>query len=198
MKIEILTAGDQLVSAVINGVYQGMIVAALVGIGLRLIGKTNAATRHTVWFATLLLLVGIISAHCLRDQGASDAQNRTERVTESMPARNSSFATVPPSPAPTPAGEATAALIELPPSIFDPGLAFQQYLRPDEADAPGPLPAPLGEIGRLEAPISLLSPTQISTAPPVKTDPGDLPATAGASREPYKFPLGVSPVSWKL
>jgi len=76
MKIEILTAGNQLVSAALNGVCQGMIVAALVGIGLRLIGRTNAATRHAVWFATLLLLVFIIPAHCLRDQIISDAQDR--------------------------------------------------------------------------------------------------------------------------
>lgn len=198
MKIEILTAGNHLVSAVLNGVYQGLIVAALVGIGLRLIGKTNAATRHTVWFATLLLLVVIIPAHCLRDQGVSNAQNRMERITESLPAQNSSFATVPLPPAPAPVGDATADSIEPAPSIFDPGLAFQQYLRPDEADAPDSLPAPVGEIGRVEAPINLLSPTQISTASLDITDSVIRPAAADVSRGPFKFHWGVSPVSWKL
>ena len=46
-----------------NGVYQGIIIALLVGLALRACRRTNAATRHGVWFATLLLLVLLIPAH---------------------------------------------------------------------------------------------------------------------------------------
>src|SRR5437764_5752198 len=59
---EFLSASDLLVSAALNGIYQGIIVAALVAIALRLLPRTNAATRHAVWFFTLFLIVSIIPA----------------------------------------------------------------------------------------------------------------------------------------
>src|SRR6266567_7764518 len=65
MKIEILTLGNQLVAAAANGIYQGIIVTVLVALSLRGLGRTNAATRHAVWFCTLLLLVCLLVAHCL-------------------------------------------------------------------------------------------------------------------------------------
>ena len=60
---EFLSSSDLLVSAALNGIYQGIIVAVLVAIALRLLPRTNAATRHAVWFFTLFLLVSIIPAH---------------------------------------------------------------------------------------------------------------------------------------
>ena len=60
---EFLRSSDLLVSAALNGIYQGIIVAALVAIALRLLPRTNAATRHAVWFFTLFLIVSIIPAH---------------------------------------------------------------------------------------------------------------------------------------
>ena len=63
MKPEFLKLCDAIVAAGANGVYQGIILALLVGLGLRLCRRTNAATRHGVWFATLLLLVLLIPAH---------------------------------------------------------------------------------------------------------------------------------------
>ncbi|HEU0037650.1 MAG TPA: M56 family metallopeptidase, partial [Verrucomicrobiae bacterium] len=65
MKIEILTLGNQLVAAAANGVYQGIVVTVLVALSLSVPGRTNAATRHAVWFCTLLLLVSLLIAHCL-------------------------------------------------------------------------------------------------------------------------------------
>jgi beta-lactamase regulating signal transducer with metallopeptidase domain len=64
---EIQQASDLLVNATLNGVYQGVILAALVGITLRMIPRTNAATRHAVWFFALLLIVAIIPAHLFYD-----------------------------------------------------------------------------------------------------------------------------------
>src|SRR2546426_12576328 len=60
---EFLSSSDLLVNAALNGIYQGIIVAALVAIALRLLPRTNAATRHAVWFFTLVLIVSIIPAH---------------------------------------------------------------------------------------------------------------------------------------
>lgn len=63
MKAEIQWVCTQLFTATANGVYQGIILAFLVGLGLRLLRRTNAATRHGIWFGTLLLLVLAIPAH---------------------------------------------------------------------------------------------------------------------------------------
>ena len=60
---DLLNRSDLLVNATLNGIYQGLIVAALVAITLRLLPRTNAATRHAVWFFTLFLIVSIIPAH---------------------------------------------------------------------------------------------------------------------------------------
>ena len=66
MKPEILTASDQVLSAVINGSCQGIVLATIVALGLRWLGRSNAATRHAVWFATLILLAALIPAHFWR------------------------------------------------------------------------------------------------------------------------------------
>jgi beta-lactamase regulating signal transducer with metallopeptidase domain len=76
MKNEILTACYQLVAAAVNGTYQGILITVLVAASLRLLRRTNAATRYAVWFGTLLLLALIIPSHCLRncwDGGAKPA-----------------------------------------------------------------------------------------------------------------------------
>lgn len=67
MNIDALGACDRLVTAAVNGVWQGIIITVLVGVSLRLLRRTNAATRHAIWFSTLLLLVFLIPFHCLRD-----------------------------------------------------------------------------------------------------------------------------------
>jgi beta-lactamase regulating signal transducer with metallopeptidase domain len=67
MNSEILSACDRVVAAVATGVYQGILIALVVGLGLRVFGRTNAATRHALWFATLALVACLIPAHGLRD-----------------------------------------------------------------------------------------------------------------------------------
>lgn len=67
MKNEILSVCNQLVAAAFNGVYQGIIITILVALCLRWLVRTNAATRHAVWFCTLLLLAGLVVAHGLVD-----------------------------------------------------------------------------------------------------------------------------------
>ena len=83
MKNEILTPCYQLVAAAVNGTYQGILIAVLVAAGLRMFGRTNAATRYAVWFGTLLLLALIIPAHCLR--GTWDRSVTPAAVETSVP-----------------------------------------------------------------------------------------------------------------
>src|SRR5437867_1755844 len=61
---EILGASDRLLAAVMNGVYQGILVTVLVALSFRVFSRTNAATRHAVWLCTLVLVVLLVVAHC--------------------------------------------------------------------------------------------------------------------------------------
>ena len=63
MKSELLNVCTELLAAVANGLYQGLIITILVWLCMRVFTRTNAATRHAVWFLTLLLVVSIIPAH---------------------------------------------------------------------------------------------------------------------------------------
>ncbi|HEY3862172.1 MAG TPA: M56 family metallopeptidase [Verrucomicrobiae bacterium] len=56
---------ERLLSAAANGVYQGALVALLAGLALRWFPRTNAATRHAVWFGVLLFVAALIPAHFL-------------------------------------------------------------------------------------------------------------------------------------
>src|SRR5215475_11774665 len=95
MKNEIVTACYQLVAATVNGTYQGILITVLVAASLRMLRRTNAATRSAVWFGTLLLLALIIPAHCLRSR--SDAAVTPATVEKSIfpPASQSDPETVP-------------------------------------------------------------------------------------------------------
>jgi beta-lactamase regulating signal transducer with metallopeptidase domain len=65
MSAEFFKGAERILSATANGVYQGVLVAILAGLALRFFVRTNAATRHAVWFATLLFVAGLIPAHLL-------------------------------------------------------------------------------------------------------------------------------------
>ena len=65
MSASFFNAGEQMLSATANGVYQGVLVAALAGLALRFLVRTNAATRHAVWSAVLLFVTALIPAHLL-------------------------------------------------------------------------------------------------------------------------------------
>lgn len=60
---EILGVSDRLLAAVMNGIYQGILVTVLVALSFRVFRRTNAATRHAVWLCTLVLLVLLVVAH---------------------------------------------------------------------------------------------------------------------------------------
>jgi len=60
---EILNVSDRLLAAVVNGIYQGILVTGLVALGFRVFRRINAATRHAVWLCTLVLLVLLVVAH---------------------------------------------------------------------------------------------------------------------------------------
>ncbi len=109
---------DRLLSAAVNGVYQGVLVAAVVGLVLRLAPRTNAATRHAVWFGTLLFVAALLPVHLFlpsRDLPAAPgysppgpslpalgaAPRPTETFADSAPAD-------PPLPAPPPRESAAA------------------------------------------------------------------------------------------
>lgn len=66
MKTEILTACEQLVSAAINGTAYGILLTVFVACGLRAMGGVNAATRHALWFFTLILLAALVPAQLWR------------------------------------------------------------------------------------------------------------------------------------
>src|SRR6266516_16165 len=61
---ESLGASDRLLAAVMNGIYQGILITVLVALSFRVFRRTNAATRHAVWLCTLVLLILLVAAHC--------------------------------------------------------------------------------------------------------------------------------------
>src|SRR5688572_2882297 len=63
MKPEFFTIADQWLAAAATGIYQGALVALVAWGVLRAVRKTNAATRHAVWFLTLLLVTVIFCVH---------------------------------------------------------------------------------------------------------------------------------------
>jgi beta-lactamase regulating signal transducer with metallopeptidase domain len=48
-----------IISAVLNGLCQGLVLAALVWLALRTIPRLSAATRHAVWMLTLALVIAL-------------------------------------------------------------------------------------------------------------------------------------------
>lgn len=65
MKYELFALSERLLSGALTGLYQGLALALLVGLILRLLRRTNAATRHGIWFATLLLVTTLMVGNCL-------------------------------------------------------------------------------------------------------------------------------------
>ena len=101
MNAEFLTACDNAMAAVLNGVYQGISLTLLVYLVLRLIGPINAATRYWVWAVTLVLVLGLIPAHYYRNRSAPDSAPLTGAPQDVQPALD-----VPATPAQLPAASA--------------------------------------------------------------------------------------------
>ena len=83
MKTEVFDACDQVFFAGLSGLYQGIVITILVGLGLRLLTRTNAATRHAIWLVTLVLAVSLMPAHCLRNYLAK--RNPASEVSSTAP-----------------------------------------------------------------------------------------------------------------
>ena len=66
MPPDILLACDHLLAAALSGVAAGVLLVLIAGCALRLLGKTNAATRHALWFGTLLWVAAVIPAQLCR------------------------------------------------------------------------------------------------------------------------------------
>src|SRR4051794_31183801 len=114
MKPEILKACDQLVAGAASGLYQGIIITALVAVVLRALRRTNAATRHAVWFGTLLLVASLMTAHCLREgmQLVSAAAKRRDLA--AVPAElTAALALRPQLPEPTASTQSTIELSDI-------------------------------------------------------------------------------------
>jgi beta-lactamase regulating signal transducer with metallopeptidase domain len=79
MKTEILDFCDRLAGMGFNAVWQGLLITILVAIGLRLLGPTNAATRHATWLFTLLICIGLFPAQLLRHVSTTE---RPSSITE--------------------------------------------------------------------------------------------------------------------
>jgi beta-lactamase regulating signal transducer with metallopeptidase domain len=85
MNAEIVAGSDEMIAAILNGVYQGIILTLLVYLVLRLIGPINAATRYWIWGSTLALVMALIPAHYLRDRFFADPAPLTIISRESKP-----------------------------------------------------------------------------------------------------------------
>ena len=71
---DFLTACDQAVSAAVNSVGAGILLVLFVGCTIRALGRTNAATRHALWFGTMVLLFVMVPAQWWRARSATGSR----------------------------------------------------------------------------------------------------------------------------
>jgi beta-lactamase regulating signal transducer with metallopeptidase domain len=67
MNNELFSLCERLLTALLNSAYQGVLLAMLVWVALRWFVRTNAATRHAVWFCALLLVTSLVGIHIFRE-----------------------------------------------------------------------------------------------------------------------------------
>lgn len=65
MNAEIEAICNRLLGALLNGVYQGLLLTFLIGLALKLFRRLNAATRHAAGLAALAILVALPLGHFL-------------------------------------------------------------------------------------------------------------------------------------
>jgi beta-lactamase regulating signal transducer with metallopeptidase domain len=66
----------RLLGALFNGAYQGLALTALIWLGLIMVPRVNAATRHMVWLVTLLLVAVLPVVHFLQPERGESADLR--------------------------------------------------------------------------------------------------------------------------
>jgi beta-lactamase regulating signal transducer with metallopeptidase domain len=71
MNAELPQLGDRLLVALFNGAYQGFLVTAAVWLCLKLLPRTNAATRYAVWGLALLTVLALPVMHFALEQRSS-------------------------------------------------------------------------------------------------------------------------------
>src|SRR6185503_9180503 len=81
MGTEILGASDRLLAAVLNGIYQGILITVLVALSFRVFSRTNAATRHAVWLCTLWHIVFHVLPRSNRDRSLGPQGRQSKRLT---------------------------------------------------------------------------------------------------------------------
>ncbi len=192
MKNELLTACDHAVAAAANGIYQGVLLAVLVALGLKLLGRTNAATRHGVWLVTLVLLAGLIPAHYWLDRRPTSPEAAISRADQ----RSDSLTLSKPMPA--------GAHLEAPAPLAIPAVDSEGsagVLRPVEEEFTGSLflgfPAPGAEpIPSLSsfASLSCVELPEQNGAPPASPTS----VATDQSRKTHWRKLSVQPISWNL
>jgi hypothetical protein len=81
MNAEIARICEWVASGVANGVWQGLVLACAVGIGVRLLnfrGRMNAAARYAIFYFTLLALAALPVAHLVLDPGSPFRESARE------------------------------------------------------------------------------------------------------------------------
>jgi hypothetical protein len=63
MSPELELLSQRALSAVLNGIYQGLLLTLVLATGLRLAPRLNAATRFSIRFAALLIIAALPLAH---------------------------------------------------------------------------------------------------------------------------------------
>lgn len=194
MKTDILTVCDQAVAATANGVYQGIILTLLVGLALRLLGRTNAATRHSIWMATLLLLPAIIVAHYCVDNRSLGPQSPGRTLRESIPPAMSDSLPTTPVTASIPQTTAEAE------PVLGMVVEASETIQTDKAGPPVPwavdtLPL-MRSVPRVDS-FVILPPVQMATPRAPEKNPS---AVATSLRESLRsaFVRYAQPVYWNL
>ena len=86
MNLETLDPWAQrILGALFNGGYQGLLLTLAVALALRWTPRANAATRHAVWFVTLLLVALLPVLHGVRDVGFERLMPRTGAESQARP-----------------------------------------------------------------------------------------------------------------
>ena len=172
MGTEILVVSDRLLAAVVNGIYQGILITVLVGLGFRVFSRTNAATRHAVWLCTLVLLVFLVVAHCFFPS----------RPLALKPGKFARTAPTPEHEVDTPNVAAVSATTDgLPTEIGTSGPKWPGFLSVEQ-EQPGsqkPVSLPLGGAGDPPAPVG---------------DPPTGTAAGKVAKRPFPLARTVAPV----
>jgi len=77
----------RILSALLNGGYQGLLLTGLFWLGLKLLPRINAATRHAVGLVTLLLVAALPLFHLLMSGAPSRPRALPDELTRLSPAR---------------------------------------------------------------------------------------------------------------